>query len=190
MRSDSEIVRESLEQPAAFSDLYERHARVVHRYASRRLDAAAADDIMSETFLVAFDRRSSFDLGVDDARPWLLGIATRLIRKSRRIEARMWRSLQTSTSAQDHALDDAADRIDARRAVGELARRIGALSAPDRDTLLLSAWGDLDYAGVAHALGVPVGTVKSRMNRIRRLLSDATTSEEAPRGKVTRAWTL
>ena len=54
-----------------------------------------------------------------------------------------------------------------------LAPRIAALAARDRDTLLLYAWGDLTYEQVADAQGIPVGTVRSRLNRVRRKLSAA-----------------
>lgn len=65
---DGEIIRRSLEQPAAFAELYDRHERVVFRYAARRLGVSDADDIASETFLVAFTRRRDFT-GSENARP-------------------------------------------------------------------------------------------------------------------------
>ena len=60
MSSDSDIIRRSWENPAAFGELYDRHAATIHRYAARRAGATTADDIMSETFLVAFERRADF----------------------------------------------------------------------------------------------------------------------------------
>jgi RNA polymerase sigma-70 factor (ECF subfamily) len=53
-----------------------------------------------------------------------------------------------------------------------LARALLALSPDDRDTLLLFAWTDLGYEGIANALGVPVGTVGSRLNRARRIVRE------------------
>lgn len=172
MSTDAEIVRASLSEPWRFAELYERHARVIHRYAGRRLGVSAADDITSETFLVAFDKRATFDPTIGDARPWLLGIATVLTRKYRRLEARSWLAVQHGErDPTDHPLDDALERMDAGQQVAALASAIRRLSASDRDTLLLLAWGDLDHAGIAAALGIPVGTVKSRLNRIRRKLA-------------------
>lgn len=81
MSEDNDIVRRFGHTPAAFAELYDRYERAVFRYAASRVGQDHAEDIMSETFLVAFGRRQTFDLTVDDARPWLFGIATTLMRK-------------------------------------------------------------------------------------------------------------
>ena len=173
MSTDSEIIRRSRDTPAAFAELYDRHAVAIHRYASRRL-AVAADDIMSETFLVAFERRDAFDEGVTDARPWLYGIATTLLKKHRRQEARAWRGLMAGGAAEQVvAIDGPDDRLDAELVIRRLASALRRMPARDRDALLLYAWGDLDYEGVARALDVPIGTVRSRLNRARRQLRQA-----------------
>jgi len=187
--TDSEIIRRSRASPAAFAELYDRHAAVIHRYASRRI-GEAADDIMSETFLVAFEKRESFDDSVDDARPWLFGIATVLLSKHRRQEARAWRGLVADGLAAARTTggtDRPDDRLDADREVRKLAAAIHRMPARDRDALLLYAWGDLDYEGVARALDVPVGTVRSRLNRARRQLRQASgrdaSAEEVEHGR-------
>lgn len=175
MSSDSEIIRRSVGRSSAFSELFERHADSVSAFATRRIGANAAEDVLSETFLVAFRRRKDFDHTWESARPWLLGIASRVIQKYRAVEARQWRLAQASITRTDHVSDgsiDAADaRADASAALRELGPHIAALSARDRETLLLYAWGDLTYDEVAVALGVPVGTVHSRLNRVRRKLA-------------------
>ncbi len=170
--ADNEVIERSAGEPAAFALLYDRHAPTIHRYAARRLGEHQADDVMSETFLVAFERRAGYDLSVPDARPWLLGIATRVMRKHARLEARAWKGMVAQLAAElsPDLIEQAGARIDAARAMRRLASALRQLSPGDRDTLLLYAWGDLDYAGVAAALGVPVGTVRSRLNRARRLL--------------------
>lgn len=175
MNTDSEIVRRSRQEAAAFGELFERHARAVVGFASRRVGADAAEDVLSETFLVAFRRRASFDLRVDSARPWLLGIATRIIHRHRASEAKQLRSLlaQPPERARPDDSDGLSDRLDASASLRELAPRVAALAKKDRDTLFLFAWGDLSYEETAQALGVPVGTVKSRLNRVRRLLAPA-----------------
>ena len=183
MSTDSEIIRRSRDTPAAFAELYDRHAAVIHRYASRRI-GEAADDIMSETFLVAFERRAAFDESVTDARPWLYGIATTLLKKHRRQEARAWRGLVAGGAADETvAVRDAVaghdDRLDAELGIRRLAAAIRRMPARDRDALLLYAWGDLDYEGVAQALDVPVGTVRSRLNRARLTLRASTTRGDA-----------
>lgn len=172
--TDSEIIARSIDDAEAFSTIFERHVRPVGAYISRRLGSDAASDVLSETFLVAFRRRASFDRAFESARPWLLGIATRLIKKQRATEAQQWRSLQAqagATTIGDHPHAEAEERLDAALAVRELGPRIAALSAKDRDTLLLYAWGDLSYEQIAAALGVPVGTVRSRLNRVRQRLT-------------------
>ncbi|WP_363370348.1 MULTISPECIES: RNA polymerase sigma factor [unclassified Microbacterium] len=174
MNTDSEIIRRSLGQPRAFAEIFDRHAGVVGRYAARRLGADAGEDILSETFLVAFARRKAFDTTRDSALPWLFGIASRLIRKHRATEAKHLRSSIESAHREEHIshgdLETTIARLDAEISTRELAPRIASLSAKDRETLLLYAWGDLTYEEVAEALGVPVGTVRSRINRVRTRL--------------------
>lgn len=175
MSTDSEIIQRSLDEPGVFSEIFERHVRPVGGYIRRRVGADAVDDVLSETFLVAFRRRASFDLETESARPWLLGIATRVVKSHRAAEARQWRAFEASASAEAEGIEmphAAADsRLDADAALRALAPRIAALAARDRDTLLLHAWGDLTYEQIATALGVPVGTVRSRLNRVRRKLA-------------------
>jgi RNA polymerase sigma-70 factor (ECF subfamily) len=170
--TDSEIFRRSWDTPAAFGELYDRHAPTIHRYAARRIGASVADDIMSETFLVAFERRADFDLERDDARPWLYGIATTLLKKHSRLEARAWKGLVAAGAAEigHDAIEALGSRVDAEIAMRRLASALKRMPARDRDTLLLHAWADLDYEGIALALAVPVGTVRSRLNRARRTL--------------------
>lgn len=177
MSSDSEIIEESRREPVVFGELYDRHHALIHRYAARRVGAHAADDVMSETFLVAFERRLVFTSETGDARPWLFGIATNLLKKYVRLETRAWKGLQASDAArviEDDAIEVAGVRVDAARALKKLGTSLNRMPPADRDTLLLYAWTDLDYAGVAAALGVPVGTVRSRLNRARTSLRSVT----------------
>lgn len=185
MSTDSEIIQRSLGHPRAFAELFDRHAGALGGYAARRLGQDAGEDILSETFLVAFAKRGSFDTSWDSALPWLYGIASRLIRKHRATEAKQLRSAYESAGRGEHASSDGVDtigaRVDAQRSVKRLEPVIASLSARDRETLLLYAWGDLTYEQIAVALAVPVGTVRSRMNRIRLRLDPA----RAVRGRKT-----
>ncbi|WP_282846393.1 RNA polymerase sigma factor [Microbacterium oxydans] len=175
MSPDNEVIERSILEPAVFETLYARHATSVYRYAAQRLGDHAADDVMSETFLVAFDRRAAYDVTVQSARPWLLGIATRLIRRHARVEAVAWKGMSADLAAQvaPDFIEQAGARIDAERLTRRLKKALRRLPAADRDTLLLYAWGDLDYASIAQAMQVPVGTVRSRLNRARRKLRRA-----------------
>ncbi len=188
--TDNELIERSRDEPGAFAMLFDRHATTVFRYTADRIGEHRAEDVMSETFLVAFERRSGYDLTVTDARPWLLGIATRLMRKHVRLEARAWKGMvaDLSTMLAPDMIEQAGARMDAARLARRLASALRRLPAADRDTLLLYAWGDLDYAGVAAALNVPVGTVRSRLNRARRRLRGAAgvsdTKRETDDGRV------
>lgn len=175
MSTDSEILARSRHSPEAFAELFERHSASVAGFVRRRVGAEAAEDVLSETFLVAFRRRADFDHSRESARPWLLGIASRVLKKHRADEARQWRAAAASADREETSheggIEGAITRLDAAAAVRELAPRIASLSARDRETLLLYAWGGLTQEEVAAALGIPVGTVGSRLNRIRRKLA-------------------
>jgi RNA polymerase sigma-70 factor (ECF subfamily) len=152
--------------------LYDRHASIIYRYAARRAGEFAADDVTSETFLVAWEQLETFDLDREDARPWLFGIATNLLRRHHRAEAKVLKAAAKAASRE--AVSDDSDRIaaqvDASVATGRIAGTLKSMTAIDRETLLLYAWADLTYAGIALAMDVPVGTVRSRLNRARRAL--------------------
>ncbi|WP_208322749.1 RNA polymerase sigma factor [Salinibacterium sp. ZJ454] len=176
MSTDSEIIRRSRDDPGAFGDLYLRHAAAVHRYSWRRAGEAVADDVTAETFLVAFEKRERFDLSIDDAKPWLFGIATNLLHGHRRAEARR---LKTAARAADPDIVDdhsvrAGDLIDAASTMRIVARTLRKMPTVDRDCLLLYLQGELTYEDIAHAMGIPIGTVRSRLNRARRVLRQAT----------------
>ncbi len=177
MNNDSSVIARSVEDPDAFGEIFHRYAGAVHRYAARRAGDAVADDVTSETFLIAFERRSRFDPTREDARPWLFGIATNLIHRHRIAQARVLRSMERSPfepSTSDHP-DEA---LDAQREVARLAKAIRRLSAADRDCLLLFAWAELSYDEIAEALSIPIGTVKSRLNRARRSIRAFSAPEE------------
>ncbi|WP_338065881.1 RNA polymerase sigma factor [Microbacterium suaedae] len=175
--TDSEIIVRSLTRASAFTEIFDRHATVIGRYVARRLGPHDAEDVVSETFLVAFQKRSSFDQARDSARPWLLGIATRLMKKRQAVEARHWEAVQLGAAAArtdvDITIERAAERADAAQAVRELWPTVAKLSSGDRETLMLYALADLSYEEIAAALSIPVGTVRSRLNRVRRRLDAA-----------------
>ena len=186
---DATVIQLSRHEPEQFTLLFRRHAPHIQRYVVRRLGQDAADDIVAETFLLAFRQRDSYDQTRADARPWLYGIATNLIGKHRRAEIRLYRAL--ARTGADPVMEPFTDRVDDRVSASTASRRLAAalarLPEEHRDTLLLVAWGDLSYAEVATALGVPVGTVRSRMSRARSKLrrtlggkNPATSDEESP----------
>ena len=175
MNNDNTVIARSVQDPVAFGEIFHRYAAVIHRYAARRAGDAVADDVTSETFLIAFQHRARFDPAREDARPWLFGIATNLIHRHRIATARVLRAMEHAV-CEPVITHDPDDALDAQLAVARLAKRIRRLNAGDRDCLLLFAWAELSYDEIAEALHIPVGTVKSRLNRARRLIR--TTPEE------------
>jgi RNA polymerase sigma factor (sigma-70 family) len=174
-RDDAALIEASRREPETFAGLYDRHAAPIHRYVSRRLGDGMADDIVADTFLAAFRRRQSYDLRRSDARPWLYGIAANLIGKHRRTESRMLRAF--ARTGADPVVEGHADRIDSRVTAAsvqrDLAAALAGLSAGDRDVLLLIACADLSYEQTAAALGIPLGTVRSRLHRAREKIRAA-----------------
>jgi RNA polymerase sigma-70 factor (ECF subfamily) len=130
-----------------------------------------ADDLAAQTFTEAFAQRARYDARWPDARPWLYGIATNLLRRHHRLERRQLRAFAREgvDPVVETDLDAILNRVDARSARARLAAALAALRPPDRDALLLYAWEDLSYQDIAHALGVPLGTVRSRIHRARRI---------------------
>ncbi|RLU80626.1 RNA polymerase [Streptomyces griseocarneus] len=157
----------------AFAELYEEHARTVYNHAFRLTgDWSAAEEVMSETFLEAWRTREKVEPEGDSLRPWLLGIATNKARNANRgLRRRMAFLARRPTTDQvlDFA-DESASRVDGVRELDAMRRALEALRRPEREVLALCVWSGLDYAQAAAALGVPVGTVRSRLSRARARL--------------------
>jgi RNA polymerase sigma-70 factor (ECF subfamily) len=162
-------------EPAVeFGRLFDDHALALHRYLARRVGPDIAHDLVSETFLVALNQRHSYDPRRGAARSWLYGIATNLLRRQVRQEVRGLRAIARSAGAtpEHTASHDSrvADRVDAAATAARLAGALARLSEGDRDVLLLTCWAELDAGEVADALGIPAGTVRSRLHRVRKWL--------------------
>jgi RNA polymerase sigma-70 factor, ECF subfamily len=166
--SDAELIASSLTVPEAFANVFDRHFVAVHRYLARRVGRERADDLASQTFTVAFERRASFLPDALSARPWLLGIATHLLRNDRRAEHRLLQTI-ARLGAQGDAPVSQGDR-ESPEVDGELAAALAGLDGDQRDVLLLFAWGELSYEEIAEALAIPIGTVRSRLSRARAFL--------------------
>jgi RNA polymerase sigma-70 factor (ECF subfamily) len=168
---DARIVAASRSDPARFEELFDRHFPAIHRYLARRAGSQLADDLAAETFVQAFRIRARYDLSRPDARPWLLGIATNLLRHQLRDERRRLLAQARTGWDQATAPDEAervAERVDSRKAGPRIALALASLPRRDRHALLLVAWAGLSYRETAESLGIPVGTVRSRVNRARR----------------------
>lgn len=185
--TDAEIIHRSLDDPSAFADIHHRHFQAVRRYAASRIGPDAAFDIASETFLIAFDARTRYWPSPEQScLPWLLGIATNQIGQHRRGEVRWLRSQEARARsievesrqrgaiidpASGRDIDDLARSLDAHDLVSPLLCSLSDLSPKLREPFLLYALADLSYEETSEALGLPVGTVKSRINRARARLA-------------------
>jgi RNA polymerase sigma-70 factor (ECF subfamily) len=170
---DAAVIADSLARPARFGVIFDRHATVLHRYLVRRLGPDEAEGIVGEVFRIAFEKRVRFDPAQPSARPWLYGIATNLVAKHLRREARRLRA--TARLAGRHAppadvAEQVSGALDAAARWQRVAEAVAGLPGPERDALVLHVWEELPYEDVAAALGVPVGTVRSRLHRARSRL--------------------
>jgi RNA polymerase sigma factor (sigma-70 family) len=174
--TDRQLIEKSREAPAHFAELFDRYHAELYRYLRRRAGPAIAADVASETFLTAFARRDRYQPETSSAMPWLYGIAHNILRNHARSERRQWLAYARhgEGSAADYGAVDAfatADRrADAASDAAAIGRVMDRLPAGDRDVLLLFAWADMSYADIASTLQIPVGTVRSRLNRARRRL--------------------
>jgi RNA polymerase sigma factor (sigma-70 family) len=173
--TDGDAVVASWRDPSAFAILFDRHARVVHRFIAARASRNDVEDLVAETFTTAFRSRSRFDRRHDDARPWLLGIAANVLRHHYRAEARHQRrrwSIRLEVPPGNDPAEEAISQVEATSSWEDVARALDQLHDRYREVLLLVAAAELTYEETARALDVPVGTVRSRLARGRQQLRE------------------
>lgn len=169
----------------AFGVLFDEYAHAVYNLGFRlTANWSAAEEVVSLTFLEAWRLRGTIDLGGEPLRPWLLGIAVNvsrnLARASRRHQAALSR-LPPPPPVPDFA-DELAGRLDDQALLREAGKALGVLRRGEREVIALCVWSGLDYAAAARALGVPVGTVRSRLSRARRKLRKLVPAGREPVG--------
>jgi RNA polymerase sigma-70 factor, ECF subfamily len=145
-----------------FDELYRRHAATVAAYALRRASREAAEDVVADTFLVAWRR---LDQIPDDALPWLLGVARRTLANDRR-----------SNRRRERLTERLRVELDGVRVVPVDQRLLDALqrlSAGDREVLLLIAWEGLSAGEAADVLGCSAVACRIRLHRARKRLGSA-----------------
>ncbi|WP_219461714.1 RNA polymerase sigma factor [Nonomuraea rhizosphaerae] len=185
--TDAELVAGYRRDPERFTAVHDRYHRDIFLYVAARLDAQDAEDVTAETFLLAFDQRDRFDPERGGLRPWLFGLATNLVARHRRKEARHYKALSKldpEAAAEGHE-NRVVTTVAAQRLQPHLARALAALTRGERDVLLLVALRQLSYDEVAQALGVSIGTVGSRLSRARAKIHpiiDPLVSKETFRG--------
>jgi RNA polymerase sigma-70 factor (ECF subfamily) len=155
-----------------FEALFEDHFDAVYGYLARRVGAEIARDLAAETFTRAYAARERFDPERGEARAWFFGVANNLLRHHYRDEERRLRAFaRVELPARDSAPEQPA-----------VAEALSVLSREERDILLLFAWAGLSYEQIAEAVSVPVGTVRSRLNRARTRMRAELAKEGAVNG--------
>jgi RNA polymerase sigma-70 factor (ECF subfamily) len=163
---DGDAIARSLVSPEAFTQVFDQHYASIHRFIARRAGRETADDLAAQTFTLAFAHRGRYRDDLGTARPWLLGIATNLLRAEHRTEERQLQVVERlgheamSSSGMMAGFASSASEDDER-----LDTALAGLHPDQRDALLLHALGDLSYAEIAGVLEIPVGTVRSRISR-------------------------
>ncbi|MET7298553.1 RNA polymerase sigma factor [Embleya sp. NPDC005575] len=169
--------------PRAFEELFVEHSGSVYNHAFRLIgDWAAAEDVVALTFLEAWQLRGRVAEDGGSLRPWLLGVATNVTHNSRRTTRRHQAVL--AKMPREQVVPDFADllveRIDDTRTIARVQSLLGELRRHERDVIALCVWAGLDSAAAAEALGIPVGTVRSRLSRARAKLRRLAEREQPP----------
>lgn len=148
------------------STLFKLHGDAIYGYVAQRAGIEAAGDLVSEVFLVAWRRLDSVRAGQE--RPWLFGIARRLLLPHHR-QSRHWALLQDRVEANSDVVEvDLADRAVSR---GEVLAALAALPESHRDALLLVYWYELSPSEAAQASGLTRAAFTVRLHRARRRLA-------------------
>ena len=158
------------------SELFAAHADQVLRYAMRHLDRPGANDIVSDTFLVAWQRVDDIP---DPALPWLLVVARNSIRNRVRSNTRRQRATMNVLALERAAATAAAaDELALERE--SLIRALGRLTDDQREALLLVAWDGLSAAEAAAVMGCTRATFDVRLHRARKRLQQTLREDDDP----------
>lgn len=167
------MIARSWEDPHAFARIFDRHHEAIYRFAWTRAGADRADDLASEVFRIAFERRHDYDPDHASAKPWLFGIASNLAKQTHRESARREVARERTTPVERGSrVPDPEKHLRTEPGSSPAAEAVAQLPERDREPLLLYAWGDLTYEEIAQAIDVPVGTVRSRIHRARQQVRD------------------
>jgi RNA polymerase sigma-70 factor (ECF subfamily) len=168
--ADPEIMRRlAAGDSSALGELYDRHCHAIRRFlAQATADAEDVDDLAHATFLAAAEIAGRYD-GRPSCRPWLIGIAAQLLRRRKRTFGRLRAFLSSLGGAQISSAHPAPG-WEART---DIQRALCALSEPKRVAFLLAEVEGLTCPEIAAALGIPIGTVWTRLHAARRELRSA-----------------
>jgi RNA polymerase sigma-70 factor (ECF subfamily) len=176
-RTDAELWSRALAgDHDAFGDLFDRHSRSIYNFCFRRTaDWAAAEDLVATVFLEAWRKRGSVKIAADGSLlPWLYGVAMNLLRNRSRAQHRLFVAMQR-LKGETREVDpsgDAAAHAESARQMRAVLDSVERLPRRERDVLYLCVFAEVGYADAALLLGVPVGTIRSRLSRARARLRE------------------
>lgn len=175
MDRDAQIMRDSITSPQRFGEIFTMHHAAIWRYIARLAGPDVADDIAGEVFVDAFTHRESFDPLRGRVRSWLFGIATNKLHSRFRSESRAASAFCRAAQFRDTSIDFSqmvVDADDLGQQVQLVRNAIEYMERNDREVLALAVWEGMPYQEIALTLGVPVGTVRSRLSRARSRLRE------------------
>jgi len=175
--SDADLLIRSRSNADAFGEIYERHARTVHRFLVRRVGAGPADDLLGDVFAAAVEARLRVRIHASgSALPWLYGIAKNVVRSYLRARPP---TVEPGMSEEfDWAAVDA--RIDAAAQGGRLRDALTQLTPGELEVLLLVTWEQLTVTEAAESLGITPVAARSRLHRARMRANAALSSTTTP----------
>jgi RNA polymerase sigma-70 factor (ECF subfamily) len=163
----------------ALGAIYDRHSPSVHKFVVRATYGHAdADDVLHEVFLTASRIAARYD-GRPSARPWLIGIAARLVQRRARKLGRLPRLLARFAWTQPRTLDPLV-ALETRNLLDAIGPVLARMSAAKRIVLLMTELEGMSGPEIAQALEIPIGTVWTRLHNARRELIAALGERTAP----------
>ncbi|MDQ4091108.1 MAG: sigma-70 family RNA polymerase sigma factor [Actinomycetota bacterium] len=182
---DADAVEASLARPDCFGVLFDRYHGVIWAFLARTAGHDAADELTGDVFVAAFTSRHRYDRSCGTVRAWLYGIAMNIQRTRWRSDARQARALERVVGGLVSAVTpiEAADEmLDGRHQLDQVRDAMTRLPERHQEVLTLFVWERLSYDEIASALGVEVGTVRSRLARARSELRSLVDCRGGARG--------
>lgn len=152
----------------AFGELFERHANLIYNHCFRRTGSwSRAEDLVSAVFLEAWRKRKDVRLAGDSILPWLIAVSNNVLRNEARTLRRYQRLLSQlpRTGGAGDVSGEVDRRLDDARTMKVVLTRMEDLRIEEQEAIAMCDWAGLSYKEAAHVLGVPIGTISSRIAR-------------------------